>query len=72
MTLAGDVAAAVEQLRRERSIGASEAVNDLIRAGLLADRPTRAFAQTTHGLGQGIDYADIQEALETLDGPRTP
>ncbi|MEA2130053.1 MAG: hypothetical protein QOJ85_2944, partial [Solirubrobacteraceae bacterium] len=34
LTLADDVAAAVEKLRRERSIGLSEAVNELVRAGL--------------------------------------
>ena len=32
LTLADDVAAAVERLRHERSIGLSEAVNKLVRA----------------------------------------
>jgi hypothetical protein len=35
LTLADDVAAAVEALRRERSSGISEAVNELCRAGLV-------------------------------------
>ncbi len=69
VTLSDDVAAAVEQLRRERSIGLSEAVNDLVRAGLTAPRPTKPFRQTTHDLGRGIDFSNVADALETLDGP---
>jgi hypothetical protein len=70
LTLADDVAAAVEQLRRERSIGMSEAVNELVRAGLIKqDRPAAPFRQTSHDLGRGIDFDDIADTLETLDGP---
>src|SRR3954447_3348982 len=43
VTLANDVAAAVERLRRERSIGVSEAVNELVRNGLAAPRRKRGF-----------------------------
>lgn len=69
LTLADDVAAAVERLRRERSIGISEAVNELIRRGL-AHRPAGApFRQTTHDLGAGLDYSNVGDAIETLDGP---
>jgi hypothetical protein len=28
--------------------------------------------QKTHNLGQGIDYANIADAIETLDGPAAP
>jgi hypothetical protein len=69
LTLADDVAAAVETVRRERSIGLSEAVNDLVRAGLVQQRPTRPFRQKTHDLGEGIDYSNVADAIETLDGP---
>lgn len=69
LTLADDVVAAVEKLRRERSIGLSEAVNDLVRAGLLRERSTTPFVQKTHNLGQGIDYSNVADAIETLDGP---
>lgn len=72
LTLADDVAAAVEKLRRERSIGLSEAVNDLVRAGLVREQSTRQFVQKTHNLGQGIDYSNIADAIETLDGPAAP
>lgn len=70
VTLADDVAAAVERLRRERSIGMSEAINELVRAGLVAhDKPPTPFRQKSHDLGHGIDFDNIADALETLDGP---
>jgi hypothetical protein len=70
LTLADDVAAAVEQLRRKRSIGMSEAVNELVRAGLVRhDTPAAPFRQKSHDLGRGIDFDNIADTLETLDGP---
>jgi metal-responsive CopG/Arc/MetJ family transcriptional regulator len=69
LTLADDVAAAVERVRRERSIGLSEAVNDLVRAGLVQQRAARPFEQRTHDLGEGIDYSNVADAIETLEGP---
>jgi hypothetical protein len=69
VNLADDVSAGLERLRRERGVGLSEAVNDLVRAGLMAKRPAPAFRQETHDLGIGIDVSNIGEAIETLDGP---
>lgn len=70
LTLADDVAAAVEQRRRERSIGMSDAVNELIRAGLVAESNTREpFRQKSYDMGLYINVDNIAEALETLDGP---
>ncbi len=70
LTLADDVVAAIEQLRRERSIGLSDAVNELVRAGLVAERkPSPSFRQRSHDLGRGIDFDDVADVLETLDGP---
>lgn len=70
LTLADDVVAAVEQLRRERSIGVSEAVNELVRAGLAKrGKPAPAFRQRSHDLGRGIDFDNIADTLETLDPP---
>lgn len=69
VTLADDVAAGLEKLRRERGLGLSEAVNDLVRAGLTAARPTHSFRQTTHDLGASVDFSNIGETIETLDGP---
>lgn len=70
VTFADDVAAAVEKLRRERSIGLSQAVNELVRAGLIEQEAVHTpFQQKAHDLGRGIDYANVAEALETLEGP---
>jgi predicted transcriptional regulator len=69
VTLADDVVAAVEKLRRERSIGLSEAVNDLVRAGLVERRKAPPFRQKSYDLGDGVDFSNVAEAIETLDGP---
>jgi hypothetical protein len=69
VTLSDDVAAAVEKLRRERGLGLSEAVNDLVRSGLTAERSAQRFRQSSHDLGDGIDVSNVAEAIETLDGP---
>jgi hypothetical protein len=69
ITLADDVAAAVELLRRERSRGLSEVVNDLLRAGLIAERSNCTFRQRTHDLGDGLDVSNVAEVIETVDGP---
>lgn len=70
MVFDDDIAAAIEQIRREASIGLSEAVNRLIRAGLLAESPDRqSFVQRTQSLGLKIDVANTAEALDTLEGP---
>ncbi|MFN2592973.1 MAG: ribbon-helix-helix protein, CopG family, partial [Candidatus Dormibacteria bacterium] len=39
ISLDKDVTAAIEELRRRRSLGLSEAVNELVRAGLAAKAP---------------------------------
>jgi ribbon-helix-helix CopG family protein len=64
-----DAAAAIEQLRRERGMGVSEAVNELIRLGMLprAERPS--FRQRTRRLGLKIDVSNVAEALDVLEGP---
>lgn len=69
ITLADDVAAAVQQHRRKRATGLSEAVNELIRKGLLAERRSERFEQRTHDLGNGLDVTNVAEAIENLEGP---
>lgn len=72
VNLADDVAAAVEKIRRERSAGISEVVNELVRAGLASEeRPRKRFRQQSRDLGEGIDFGNVGEALETLDGPQS-
>jgi Arc/MetJ family transcription regulator len=69
LSLDDDVAAAVRRLREERHIGLSEAVNELIRAGLTAPAQRRMFQQRTANLGVRIDVSSVADALEHLDGP---
>jgi hypothetical protein len=67
ITLADDVSAGIEQLRRERSLGLSEAVNELIRRGLAARPERRRFRQVSHPVGLRIDVTDVADALEVAE-----
>ena len=69
VTLDDDVAAALERLRRERSIGLSEAINELIRVGLTVKRPGKPYRQRSQRVGFRIDVTNVAEALELLEGP---
>jgi len=71
VTFDDDTRMAIERLRRERALGLSEAVNELIRAGLGRRRGQRPFAQRTRPIGLRIDVGNIAEAIEELDGPAT-
>lgn len=64
-----DTAAAVENLRMEKGIGVSEAVNELIRLGLLAGEKRGRFVQKTRDLGLKIDVTNIADAIEILEDP---
>jgi hypothetical protein len=64
-----DVLAAVDRLRRERSLGLSEAVNELIRAGLQRPPLRRRYRQRSQRMGLRIDVANVAEAIEQLEGP---
>src|SRR5438094_714843 len=70
VTLADDVAAAVKELRRKRGLGLSEALNELVRAGL-RQRPqrNRLFRQESSSIGLTMDVTDVAEAIELLEGP---
>lgn len=68
VSLSDDVAAAVERLRRERGLGLSEAVNELARRGLLEAGEREPFEQRSSPMGARIDVANVEEALEILDG----
>jgi len=69
LTLADDVVAAVEKLRRERSIGMSDAVNELVRAGLTRSAPAAPFRQKAHDLGRGIDVSNVAGDSRRANGP---
>jgi Arc/MetJ family transcription regulator len=63
-----DTAAAVRALRYQ-GMSVSEAVNQLIRRGMLLERPSTQFEPRTRPLGLTVDVASVAEALEVLEGP---
>ncbi|WP_334141467.1 ribbon-helix-helix protein, CopG family [Rhabdothermincola sp.] len=70
VTLDEDVVKALEALRRERGLGTSAALNELVRRGLAATEPPRArFRQRTSSMGAPkVALDDIGSALELLEG----
>lgn len=71
VTLDVDVAKALEALRREKGLGTSAALNELVRRGLAASASdkTKPFRQRTSSMGRPrIPLDDIGEALEVLEG----
>ena len=64
-----DTSAAIDELRRRQRLGVSEAVNTLIRRGLMASPATGRFEQRVVPVGLRIDVSNIAEALELLEGP---
>jgi hypothetical protein len=69
VTFAPDIAAAIEKLRQERHLGLSEAVNELIRAGLRVPAERHRFEQRSRHLGLRMDVSNIAETLDLLEGP---
>jgi Arc/MetJ family transcription regulator len=69
VTFDDDVATAIDRLRRERSLGLSEAVNELIRAGLRVRPSRRRFRQRSQEIGLRLDVTNVAEAIELLEGP---
>lgn len=63
-----DTAKAIEELRRREGLGVSEAVNELVRRGMLARPEAKPFRQRTHRLGIRLDVSNVAAALEELEG----
>ncbi|HWE55151.1 MAG TPA: hypothetical protein VG435_06535 [Acidimicrobiales bacterium] len=70
MTLDDDVAAAVDRLLHDRSIGVSQAIDELVRARLGSMPARTKFRQRGLRLGLGIDVRNVAETLDLLEGPR--
>jgi hypothetical protein len=71
VTLDDDVRKALEDLRRERGLATSEALNLLVRRGLaVSERGESApFRQRTSSMGMPrVPLDDIGQALELLEG----
>lgn len=63
-----DTAKAIEQLRRERGAGVSDAVNELIRRGMFTENSAARFEPIHRDLGLTIDVSNVAEALDLLEG----
>lgn len=70
MTLDEDVARLVEQVRRERGVGISAALNEVVRRGAAHQQGEVAtFVQSVGSLGeQLIPIDDVAGALELAEG----
>lgn len=69
ITLAQDVATAVEQIRLRRGTGISEVVNDLLRQGLAQNQPAARFQQRVSDMGvPHLDLDDVAGLLDALEG----
>lgn len=66
--LDADTAAEVQRLRTEESRGVSEAVNELIRRGMLDRGKVEPFVARTRALGLKIDVSNVADALDHLEG----
>lgn len=68
ITVAPDVAAEMERLRREEGLGPSEALNTLARRGMTAraDAPQR-YELKPVSMGMRIDVTNIGDVLDLLD-----
>lgn len=64
-----DTAQAIAQLREAEGLGLSEAVNVLIRRGLVPRPEADRFTQQTSSLGLKIDVSNVADALDVLEGP---
>jgi hypothetical protein len=67
ITLDDDIVAEIERLRREEGIGPSEAVNRLIRAGMVAHPRRREYRHRSAPIGLRVDVTDIGAVLDLLD-----
>lgn len=67
VNLEDDVAQAVARMQRERGIGLSAAVNELVRAGLTTARADYHYRPVSYDMGVRVDISNIADVLELLD-----
>ena len=69
ITLADDVVAAIEALRRRDGRGISEVVNDVLRRGLAQESPAAPFRQRANDMGvPRLALDDVAGLLDALEG----
>lgn len=67
ITVAEDVAAEMDRLRREQGMGPSEALNTLARRGMARDRADVTYRHRPTPLGLRVDVSDMAAVLDLLD-----
>ena len=67
VNLDDDVASEVAKLRRERGLGLSEAVNELVRAGFRSRGTDYTYQRPTRKMGALVDLSNVADVLELLD-----
>lgn len=67
VTLADDVAAAVEARMRRDHVGRSDAVNALVRAGLRQPREQPRYEHRSYPLGIKVDVTCTGALIDLLD-----
>ena len=68
ITVADDVSAEMERLRREEGLGPSEALNLLARRGMARRATARApYVHRSDSVGIRVDVTNIGEVLDLLD-----
>lgn len=68
VSLDDDVVAHLEGLRRERGLGLSAAINELVRQGFATAGSDRApYRHRAVELGLKLDVTDVAQVLEHLD-----
>ncbi|MPV51365.1 MULTISPECIES: CopG family transcriptional regulator [unclassified Pseudactinotalea] len=73
ITIADDVFAEIERLRRLEGIGPSEALNRLARRGIsVAESEQPRYVHTSHPLGLKVDVSDVGAVLDLLDDHDSP
>ncbi|MEO7070658.1 MAG: hypothetical protein ABI131_09235 [Nostocoides sp.] len=72
ITVADDVSAEMERLRREQGLGPSEALNLLARRGMArgVGESVASYVHTSEPLGLKVDVSDIGTVLDLLDADR--
>lgn len=68
ITVAEDVAAEMERLRRQEGLGPSDALNLLARRGMARARlPRIRYVHASDALGLRVDVSNIGDVLDLLD-----
>ncbi len=67
INLDDDVASEVAKLQRERGLGLSAAVNELVRAGFRTARADFHYEHVSYDMGALVDLSNVADVLDLLD-----